>query len=578
MYDWGARSYRGFTEFPEPLVNLTRQLLSHFNDDYVPDAAIINCYTKGYFLRLHKDDAEETDDTVVNISLGAPAIFAIGGRDHSTVPAAMVVDSGSVVLMARDSRFCLHGVVKLLSYKKPGCHDEAGDDKDEAVQRRDPLRTKVRARRPPARQDAQPRSQGLRQHQAREAACGESVGRLQKGAEQVVDNLRRDDAFAAEVAVAEHVAADLLGIRRTRAVQAVLQKVQVLDVHVVGALTQAASGEVRVEMVHAPAEEAQRLGAEENLVQRVAPDGPATHQVADEVELVVRNRVQRVGGFHVVVHQRHGNVEVPPLLEHHAHEQRNGGDDAGGLAVAQLRLAAAELDAPRDGVGALADGRRLETDGVPVGALERLEVRVGGVDVDLVEVLLVRHERVAGHDGREVPRYDAVEPGADAGLVDLGARLHGHVVQPLVVRQQVGLPRNVKRNRREPRKGHQLLLLVPSVVHGLREHSPARRVERQGALENRRRRRHRQKERGQDRQLVVEVPSLELVHAAEGGLQAAHTHAEHHGVHVYVLARKLGGLASDDLAHVVGSHEPVNLIAEGGVTEVACLTQEQRGQ
>ncbi|GBE61347.1 alkylated DNA repair protein [Babesia ovata] len=131
LCSWGTRSYRGYSTFPEPLVKITQSLLSHLNREYVPDAAIINCYTKGYFLRLHKDDAEETDDTVVNISLGAPAIFTIGGRDYSTIPVAMVVDSGSVVLMAEDSRFCLHGVVKLLGYNKPGRHNyDAGETSD----------------------------------------------------------------------------------------------------------------------------------------------------------------------------------------------------------------------------------------------------------------------------------------------------------------------------------------------------------------------------------------------------------------------------------------------------------------
>lgn len=120
MYDWGSRSYKGYSEFPKLLVDVSQPLLSHFDTQYEPDAAIINCYTKGYFLRLHKDDAEETDDAVINISLGAPAIFAVGGKDQNTVPVSMLVDSGSVVLMARESRFCLHGIVKLLSYNKPG--------------------------------------------------------------------------------------------------------------------------------------------------------------------------------------------------------------------------------------------------------------------------------------------------------------------------------------------------------------------------------------------------------------------------------------------------------------------------
>lgn len=139
MYDWGCRSYRGYSKFPDLLVNISMNLLTHFDGHFIPDAAIINCYTKGYFLRLHKDDAEETDDAVLNISLGAPGIFAVGGHDQRTIPVALVVDSGSVVVMAQDSRFCLHGksmklqlnlnsgIVKLLKYSKPGyvCHGNA---------------------------------------------------------------------------------------------------------------------------------------------------------------------------------------------------------------------------------------------------------------------------------------------------------------------------------------------------------------------------------------------------------------------------------------------------------------------
>lgn len=120
MYDWGTRSYRGYSEFPQLLVDISQNLLSHFGKAYLPDAAIINCYSGGYFLRLHKDDAEETDDSVLNISLGAPAIFLVGGHDQSTIPVSMVVESGSVVVMAEDSRFCLHGIAKLLNYNKPG--------------------------------------------------------------------------------------------------------------------------------------------------------------------------------------------------------------------------------------------------------------------------------------------------------------------------------------------------------------------------------------------------------------------------------------------------------------------------
>eukprot|EP00375_Theileria_parva_P002876 XP_765557.1 hypothetical protein [Theileria parva strain Muguga] len=84
LYDWGKRQYVGFTQFPEIVVKIVNQintLLSDFYNPFTADSAIINFYSKSYFLRLHRDDAEETNDPVINISLGAPAIFCICKED-----------------------------------------------------------------------------------------------------------------------------------------------------------------------------------------------------------------------------------------------------------------------------------------------------------------------------------------------------------------------------------------------------------------------------------------------------------------------------------------------------------------
>ncbi|XP_954675.1 alkylated DNA repair protein, putative [Theileria annulata] len=122
LYDWGKRQYIGFTQFPEiiaKIVNQINTLLSGFYQPFTADSAIINFYSNSYFLRLHRDDAEETNDPVINISLGAPAIFCICKEDPSQFPLSCVVDSGSIIIMSKNSRRCLHGISKLYHYVKP---------------------------------------------------------------------------------------------------------------------------------------------------------------------------------------------------------------------------------------------------------------------------------------------------------------------------------------------------------------------------------------------------------------------------------------------------------------------------
>ncbi|UVC53997.1 alkylated DNA repair protein [Theileria orientalis] len=135
MYDWEKRQYEGYSQFPDifvKIVNEINKLLSQFYEPFIGDAAIINFYSKSYFLRLHRDDAEETNDPVINISIGAPAIFCICKDDPSHFPLSYVVDSGSIAIMANNSRRCLHGISKLLHYEKPdsnsnNCSDTISD-------------------------------------------------------------------------------------------------------------------------------------------------------------------------------------------------------------------------------------------------------------------------------------------------------------------------------------------------------------------------------------------------------------------------------------------------------------------
>ena len=68
----------------------------------------------------HVDDAED-DMTrpIVSCSFGSSAIFLIGGRTVDTEPWAMWVRSGDVVLMGGESRYCVHGIPRVMDDTTP---------------------------------------------------------------------------------------------------------------------------------------------------------------------------------------------------------------------------------------------------------------------------------------------------------------------------------------------------------------------------------------------------------------------------------------------------------------------------
>lgn len=82
------------------------------------EAAIVNLYSPGHTLSLHRDVSEECDQPLVSISLGCDAIFIVGleGQDPEcqTQTVALRLRSGDAVLMSGKSRYAWHGVPKIL--------------------------------------------------------------------------------------------------------------------------------------------------------------------------------------------------------------------------------------------------------------------------------------------------------------------------------------------------------------------------------------------------------------------------------------------------------------------------------
>lgn len=79
-----------------------------------PDALLVNFYRPGATLGLHQDrDERDLTAPVVSISLGDTATFLLGGQCRSDPVQRIELRSGSVMLLAGDTRMAWHGVAAI---------------------------------------------------------------------------------------------------------------------------------------------------------------------------------------------------------------------------------------------------------------------------------------------------------------------------------------------------------------------------------------------------------------------------------------------------------------------------------
>lgn len=72
----------------------------------------------GHYLCGHKDDGEiNLTKPIVNISLGCPAIFLMGGIEKSVPPTPVLLRTGDIVVMSGHSRLCFHGYIHIFNYR-----------------------------------------------------------------------------------------------------------------------------------------------------------------------------------------------------------------------------------------------------------------------------------------------------------------------------------------------------------------------------------------------------------------------------------------------------------------------------
>lgn len=111
QYDWTAKRYphEAPPEFPTDIGHLLQQLFP----DVDAQAAIINFYSPGDTLSVHRDVSEDCNRGLISISLGCDGVFIIGNEDGSQTT-AIRLRSGDAVLMSGASRFAWHAVPRIL--------------------------------------------------------------------------------------------------------------------------------------------------------------------------------------------------------------------------------------------------------------------------------------------------------------------------------------------------------------------------------------------------------------------------------------------------------------------------------
>lgn len=97
---------------PGDLLRIWRLLSAYAHD---PQACLVNYYSEGARMGLHRDeDEEDFSAPVLSISLGDTAMFRLGGPERSARTRLIKLSSGDVLLLAGPSRLSYHGIDRII--------------------------------------------------------------------------------------------------------------------------------------------------------------------------------------------------------------------------------------------------------------------------------------------------------------------------------------------------------------------------------------------------------------------------------------------------------------------------------
>ena len=117
QYDWTAKKYPN--EKPPDFPQDIKKLLHNLFPSTKAEAAIVNFYSPGDVLSLHRDVSESCDHGLISLSIGCDGLFMIGlgEEDNQCNPLRQVtirLRSGDAVYMSGESRYAWHGVPRII--------------------------------------------------------------------------------------------------------------------------------------------------------------------------------------------------------------------------------------------------------------------------------------------------------------------------------------------------------------------------------------------------------------------------------------------------------------------------------
>ncbi|OAX81290.1 alkylated DNA repair protein AlkB [Emergomyces africanus] len=111
QYNWTDKVYPAEAppQFPEDIASLLRTIFPETK----AEAAIVNLYSPGDTLSVHRDVSEECDTGLISISFGCDGLFMVGHEDGAGCE-VIRLRSGDAVYMTGQSRFAWHAVPKII--------------------------------------------------------------------------------------------------------------------------------------------------------------------------------------------------------------------------------------------------------------------------------------------------------------------------------------------------------------------------------------------------------------------------------------------------------------------------------
>lgn len=111
QYNWTDKVYP--VEIPPQFPADIASLLRNIFPETKPEAAIVNLYSPGDTLSVHRDVSEECDTGLISISFGCDGLFMVGHLD-GTGCEIIRLRSGDAVYMSGQARFAWHAVPKII--------------------------------------------------------------------------------------------------------------------------------------------------------------------------------------------------------------------------------------------------------------------------------------------------------------------------------------------------------------------------------------------------------------------------------------------------------------------------------